>query len=274
MSWLASLQAAFVGIVEGITEFLPVSSTGHILLLEEVIGFEGPTGKVFEVVIQVGAILAVLWLYRIKLWQTAMGVVRRDPIAIRFTAAVVTAFIPAVIAGVLLHRFIKSVLFNPWIVALALIAGGLAILVIERMAPRPKIKNVDDIRLFTALQIGICQCLAMIPGVSRSGATIMAARALGVDRPAAAEFSFFLAIPTMFGAAAYDVYRNWSTLGGDLAGWGLIAIGFVAAFLAALVVVSGLVRFISRYGFGPFAYYRIGLGTLALLALLVRQLHM
>src|SRR6185369_6059046 len=143
MSWLASLQAAFVGIVEGITEFLPVSSTGHILLLEEVIGFEGPTGKVFEVVIQVGAILAVLWLYRIKLWQTAMGVVRRDPIAIRFTAAVVTAFIPAVIAGVLLHRFIKSVLFNPWIVALALIAGGLAILVIERMAPRPKIKNVD-----------------------------------------------------------------------------------------------------------------------------------
>ena len=271
MDWWKLLQAAFIGLIEGITEFIPVSSTGHILLIEEVIGFEGPQGKVFEVVIQVGAILAVVWLYRIKLWQVATGVVQRDPVSLRFAAAVATAFVPAVIAGVLLHRFIKQVLFNPWVVAVALILGGIAILIIERMAPRPRIKNIDDIRLSTALKIGLCQCLAMIPGVSRSGATIMSARIFGVDRAAAAEFSFFLAMPTMFGAAFYDVYRNWSTLGSDTAGLGLIVVGLLAAFGAAHVVVSSLVRFVSRYGFEPFAWYRIGVGAIALVLLIVRS---
>ncbi len=270
MDLVKLLQAALIGVLEGFTEFLPVSSTGHILLLEELLGFEGPPGKVFELVIQFGAILAVLWLYRIKLWQVATGALRADPVAMRFIAVVVVAFLPAAIVGVALHRFIKSMLFSPWVVAVALIVGGIAILFIERHAPRPRIKAVDDLRLRTALQIGICQCLAMIPGVSRSGATIMAARVFGVDRAAAAEFSFFLAIPTMLGATVYDVFRNWSTLGTDAAGWSLIAVGFVAAFLTALAVVSSLVRFVSRHGFQIFAWYRIGIGTVALLLLSAR----
>jgi undecaprenyl-diphosphatase len=272
METVRLLQAALIGVLEGLTEFLPVSSTGHILLLEELIGFEGPQGKVFEVVIQFGAILAVIWLYRIKLWQVATGTLRGDPLAVRFAAVIATAFLPAAIVGVALHRIIKTVLFNPWVVAVALIAGGVAIIIIERLAPRPRIKAVDDVRLGTALKIGLCQCIAMIPGVSRSGATIMSARAFGVDRAAAAEFSFFLAIPTMLGATVYDAWRNWSTLAGDAGAWAIIVVGFAAAFVTALLVVSGLVRFVSRYGFTVFAWYRIGLGAVALVLLTVQFL--
>ena len=198
-------KTVLIGVVEGLTEFLPVSSTGHIILAEEVLNFQGPPGKVFEIVIQLGAILAVCVLYRAKILATVGGVLRRERPAVRFAAAIVVAFLPAAVIGVIAHDAIKSILFNPWIVAVALIVGGIAILVIERLAQRPRIKSLDEVDLKTALFIGICQCLAMIPGVSRSGSTIMGARVFRVDRATAAEFSFFLAMPTMLGATVYDL---------------------------------------------------------------------
>ena len=260
-------KTVLIGVVEGLTEFLPVSSTGHIILAEEVLHFQGPPGKVFEIVIQLGSILAVCFLYRAKLLATLGGLMRRERPAMRFTASVVIAFLPAAVAGVVAYKYIKSVLFNPMVVAIALIVGGFVILIIERFAQRPRIKSVDDVDLKTALLIGICQCLAMIPGVSRAGATIMSARAFRVDRAAAAEFSFFLAIPTMLGATVYDLYKNWSTL--DWSGGAVIALGFIAAFLSAAVVVATFVRFISRHGFAVFAWYRIAIGALALALLLM-----
>ncbi|HJQ57782.1 MAG TPA: undecaprenyl-diphosphate phosphatase [Vineibacter sp.] len=263
MDLIVALKALLLGVLEGLTEFIPVSSTGHIILMEEVLGFEGPKGRVFEIIIQLGAILAVCWLYREKIWQTAVGLFR-EPVATRFAINVVVAFLPAAVIGVFAHRLIKTVLFNPWVVAVALVVGGLAILLIERIAPRPAIKTVDELTWKTALGIGFCQTLAMIPGVSRSGATIMGARMFGVDRATSAEFSFFLAMPTMLGATVYDTFKNWSTLGSDTGGMALIAIGFVAAFVVAALVVSRLVAFVSRYGFAPFAWYRIALGGIAL----------
>jgi undecaprenyl-diphosphatase len=261
-------KTVLIGVVEGLTEFLPVSSTGHIILAEEVLHFQGPPGKVFEIVIQLGAILAVCVLYRAKIFSTVTGAVRREPIALRFAAAVIVAFLPAAVVGVAAHKYIKALLDKPVVVAIALIVGGIAILVIERFALRPRIKSVDEIDLKTALFVGVCQCLAMVPGVSRSGATIMGARVFRVDRATAAEFSFFLAIPTMIGAAVYDLYKNWSTL--DWHGSGLIALGFVVAFLSALVVVAAFVRFISRHGFAVFAWYRIVIGAVALVLLYLR----
>jgi undecaprenyl-diphosphatase len=262
------LKTIVIGVVEGLTEFLPVSSTGHIILAEQLLHFEGPAGKVFEIVIQLGAILAVCVLYYAKIFATIGGVIRRDPLSLRFATAVIVAFLPAAVIGVALHKYIKALLDKPIVVAVAFIVGGIVILIIERYAQRPRVKSVDDIDWKTALFIGFCQCLAMIPGVSRSGATIMGARALRVDRATSAEFSFFLAIPTMLGATVYDLYRNWTTL--DWHGGGLIAIGFVAAFLSALVVVKPFVRFVSRHGFGAFAWYRIAVGALALGLLLMR----
>jgi undecaprenyl-diphosphatase len=261
-------KTVLIGVVEGLTEFLPVSSTGHIILAEEVLNFEGPPGKVFEIVIQLGAILAICVLYRVKLWSTVVGVLKREQRAIRFASAVIIAFLPAAVVGVAAHKYIKQLLGSPVVVAVALIVGGFAILLIERYAERPRTKTLDDIGFKTALFVGICQCLAMIPGVSRSGSTIMAARAIRVDRATAAEFSFFLAIPTMLGAAVYDLYSNWSKL--DWHGSGLIALGFFAAFVSALFVVHPFVRFISRHGFGVFAWYRIAVGALALALLLMR----
>jgi undecaprenyl-diphosphatase len=259
-------KTVLIGIVEGLTEFLPVSSTGHIILAEELLHFEGPPGKVFEIVIQLGAILAVCVLYRAKIIATVSGVLRREPVSLKFATAVIVAFLPAAIVGVALHKYIKVLLTKPIVVAVALIVGGIAILVIEKLAQRPRIKSVDDMDWKTALYIGICQCLAMIPGVSRSGATIMAARAFRVDRATAAEFSFFLAIPTMLGATVYDLYKNWATL--DWNGSGLILLGMVVAFFTALIVVQAFVAFISRHGFGIFAWYRIAIGALALIILL------
>jgi undecaprenyl-diphosphatase len=261
-------KVVVIGIVEGLTEFLPVSSTGHIILAEHVLHFEGPPGKVFEIVIQLGAILAICFLYRAKIWSTAMGVMRRERTATRFAGAVVLAFLPAAIVGVVAHKYIKALLFSPMVVAISLIVGGVIILLVERYALRPRIKSLDEVDFRTALVIGVCQCLAMIPGVSRSGATIMAARAMRVDRATAAEFSFFLAMPTMLGAAFYDLYKNWSTLNWD--GGIVIAIGFVAAMVSAGLVVGAFVRFISRHGFAPFAWYRIVVGALALALLLAR----
>jgi undecaprenyl-diphosphatase len=261
-------KTVLIGLVEGLTEFLPVSSTGHIILAEEVLHFEGPPGKVFEIVIQLGAILAICFLYWAKIWWTVRGVVERQEPALRFAGAVVVAFLPAAVVGVIAYKYIKSVLFSPTVVAISLIVGGVAILAIERFAQRPRIKSVDDINLKTAFFVGLAQCVSMIPGVSRAGATIMGARAFRVDRATATEFSFFLAIPTMLGATIYDLYKNWSTL--DWSGSTIIAIGFVVAFLSALVVVKPFVRFVSRHGFGVFAWYRIAIGALALALLFMR----
>ena len=255
-------KTLLIGVVEGLTEFLPVSSTGHIILAEEVLHFQGPPGKVFEIVIQLGAILAICFLYRAKIFATLAGVLRREPRALHFAAAVIVAFLPAAVVGVAAHSYIKAVLFDPRVVAVALIVGGIIILIIERFAPRPRIKTVDEVDLKTALYIGIAQCLAMIPGVSRAGATIMSARVFRVDRATAAEFSFFLAMPTMLGATVYDLYKNWKSL--DWHGSGVIALGFVAAFISAALVVGPFVRFISRHGFAVFAWYRIVLGVAAL----------
>ena len=261
-------KTVLIGVVAGLTEFLPVSSTGHIILAEELLQFQGPPGKVFEIVIQLGAILAVCFLYRQKLWTTGLGVLRRERPALRFATAIVVAFLPAAVIGVVAHKYIKTVLFSPWVVAVALIVGGIAILLIERFAQRPRMKTVDEIDLKTALLIGLCQCLAMVPGVSRAGSTIMGARVFRVDRAAATEFSFFLAIPTMIGASVYDLYKNWSVLSWDHGA--VIALGFVVAFISAAVVVGAFVRFISRHGFAIFAWYRIVVGALALAFLLLR----
>jgi undecaprenyl-diphosphatase len=268
MDWMMIWKTVVIGIVEGLTEFLPVSSTGHIILAEQLLDFQGPPGKVFEIVIQLGAILAVCFLYRAKIIATVTGVLGRDKVATKFATAVVVAFLPAAVIGVALHKYIKVLLEKPIVVAVALIVGGVAILVIERLAQRPRIKSVDEMDWKTALFIGFCQCLAMVPGVSRSGATIMAARVFRVDRPTAAEFSFFLAIPTMLGATVYDLYKNWSTLSWSDGG-GLILLGTVVAFVSALVVVQAFVAFISRHGFGVFAWYRIAIGALALALLLM-----
>lgn len=264
MSPLTLLQAAFLGVVEGLTEFLPVSSTGHLILLVDLLGFRGPPGKVFEIVVQLGAILAVCLVYS----RTLLGVVAsapHDPGARRFIVAVSLAFLPAAVVGAFAHGFIKGVLFTPWVVATSLILGGFAILAIERARPRPRYGDVRQFSPGLALRIGAFQLLAMVPGVSRSGATIMGAMLAGVERRAAAEFSFFLAIPTMLGATTYDLYKNRGAL--SLDDGGVIAVGFFAAFLSALLVVRVLVGFVGRHGFAPFAYYRIALGAVTLAVL-------
>jgi len=258
------LQVVLLGVLEGLTEFIPVSSTGHLILMTAVLGFEGPPGRVFEIAIQLGAILAVVVLYYRKLFGVLFGL-PRDPAAQHFAIAVLLAFLPAALVGVVAHGFIKSVLFSPWVVAVSLIVGGIAILLIERARPTPSIHAIEQLPLGRALAIGALQCLAMIPGVSRSGATIMGALLLGVDRRTAAEFSFFLAIPTMFGAVVYDLYKNRAGLTFD--GGIIIVVGFVAAFLSALLVVRAVIGFVARHGFAPFAWYRIALGTLALVLL-------
>ncbi|MDD5586622.1 MAG: undecaprenyl-diphosphate phosphatase [Alphaproteobacteria bacterium] len=258
------LNALILGLVEGLTEFLPISSTGHMLLMDEILKFQGPPGHVFEIVIQLGAILAVVAAYFPRLWRVLITA-RSDKNSQRFILAVLIAFLPAMVIGAFAHGFIKGVLFNPTVVAVSFIVGGFLILWIEKHAPEPKIESVETMPLKTALGIGLIQCISMIPGVSRAGATIMGALMLKVERKAAAEFSFFLAIPTMAGAAAYDLYKNYHSLSdGD----GLIiASGFIAAFLSALFVVKTFIGFIGRHGFAPFAWYRIAAGIVALGAL-------
>src|SRR5947208_2390331 len=253
--------AILLGILEGLTEFLPVSSTGHLILADTLLGLEGPESKLFDIVIQLGAILAVCWVYRERLFGAVIHLGDRAS-ARRFVANIVIAFLPAAIAGVLLYRIIKEVLFSPWVVAISLIVGGVLILIIERVRPRSRVHSTEEMPIGTALAIGCCQIVAMMPGVSRAGATIMGALMFRVDRPAATEFSFFLAIPTMLGAAVYDLYKNRGIL--SFEGGTLIAIGFVVAFIAALFVVRRLVDFVSRHGFGVFAWYRIIVGAIAL----------
>jgi undecaprenyl-diphosphatase len=256
-----------LGVVEGLTEFLPVSSTGHLILAVDLLGFRGPAGHVFEIAIQLGAILAVCWLYRQRFVHVATSLFH-ETAAQRFVLNLLFGFLPAMLIGALAYSYIKTVLFSPEVVAITLVLGGLAILAIERWHPRPTVQEVDAITPGRALKIGIAQCVSMIPGVSRAGATIMGAMMFGVGRASATEFSFFLAVPTMLAATMYDVYKNSSTLG--LADLPVLTIGFATAFLSALVVVKTLVGFVSRNGFAPFAYYRIAIGLVMMAILSLR----
>jgi undecaprenyl-diphosphatase len=269
LSFEQFLSAVALGVLEAATEFLPVSSTGHLLLAGYFLCFEGPPGKVFEIAIQLGAIFAVMVLYFKKLWDVAVGVPQAGKAgdkARRFVGAVFCAFLPAALIGLMIHDFITSVLFNPYVVCTMLVVGGLIILWIENgRRPAAKVKEIDAIDWRLALKIGAMQCLAMVPGVSRSGATIMGALLLGVDRKAATEFSFFLAMPTMMGAVTLSLWEQRHLLKmEDLA---LIGVGLVTAFVVALFVVRWLVGFVSRHTFKPFAWYRIVVGTLGLVLL-------
>lgn len=256
--------AALLGLVEGLTEFLPVSSTGHMLLLGHFLNFHSQ-GKVFEIAIQLGAVLALVTVYFTRLWRVALDLPTR-PAARRFVLSVLLAFLPAALIGVMLHSFIKEVLFeSPRLIAVSLIIGGIVILLVERMPKRVVVTDAEALPARTALAIGFFQCLAMIPGVSRSGATIVGALLLGVERKAAAEFSFFLSMPTMLGATVYDIYKNHAQMRPD--DWTIMAVGFVVAFITAALLVKPLLAFISRHGFAPFAWYRIAVGALVLVAL-------
>ena len=259
------IAAIILGLVEGATEFLPVSSTGHLILAGHALGFVGARAAAFEIIIQLGAILAVVWLYRVLLWRVATGAFTPGEPR-NLLLALLIAFLPAAIVGLLTHHWITAHLFTPPVVIAALIAGGLAILVIEHRRPAPRFETVMQIGARTALWIGIAQLASLIPGVSRSGATIMGALLAGVGRPAAAEFSFLLAIPVMVAATGLELWESRHLLAGSDAE--IFAIGFVVAFASAVVVVKWLVRFVSHRTFDLFAWYRIVFG-LALVALLV-----
>lgn len=260
----ALILAALLGLLEGLTEFIPVSSTGHLLLAGHFLGFDS-AGKTFEVVIQLGAVLAIMVLYAAKLWQV-LSSVHRDPASQRFVLAVLLAFLPAVVIGVLAHDLIKTVLFEtPMLIAVMLILGGVVLLVVDRVAPEPVHDDATALPLRTALAIGFCQCVAMIPGVSRSGATIVGALMLGVSKRAAAEFSFFLSMPTMGAAVAYDLYKNRDVL--DFGAMSEIAVGFAVAFLSGMIVVKWVLGYVSRHGFAIFGWWRIIVGSVALVAL-------
>lgn len=259
-----TLAALFLGVLEGLTEFIPVSSTGHILLAGHFISFES-SGKTFEVVIQLGAVLAVLSVYAAKLWAVFRDA-PHDPEARRTILSVLVAFLPAVVIGVLAHDFIKTVLFeSPRLISVMLVLGGIVLVFVDRFAPAPRYDDAMRLPLGIALKIGIIQCLAMIPGVSRSGATIVGALMLGASKRTAAEFSFFLSMPTMAGAFAYDLYKNRDVL--DASAINEIAIGFIAAFVAAVLVVRWLLGYVSRHGYALFGWWRIIVGSLAFLAL-------
>jgi undecaprenyl-diphosphatase len=260
-------KALLLGIVEGFTEFLPVSSTGHLLLIGHFIGFRS-NGFTFEILVQLGAILAILSVYFGKLLAIARGALT-DHSKRLFIIGVLVAFLPAAILGALFSGFIKGVLFDPLIVCCMLIAGGLVLLVVDQVEWKPKYTDITEFSLFTCLKIGLFQCIAMVPGVSRSGATIVGAMLMGADKRSAAEFSFFLAMPTMAGAFSYDLIKHRNDLSlNDVA---LISVGFIAAFFAALVVVKGFLAFVSSRGFGIFAWWRIIIGTLGLLGLAAQR---
>ncbi|MFN4063836.1 undecaprenyl-diphosphate phosphatase [Azoarcus communis] len=255
------LTALVLGIVEGLTEFLPVSSTGHLIIVGDLLGYNDDTSKVFKIVIQLAAILAVCWDYRERLIKVAVGV-PNDSAAQRFVGLLFVAFLPAAVLGLMFHSTIKELLFNPLTVATALVVGGLIILYVEKRAYHPTVNSVDDMGWGDAIKVGFAQALAMIPGTSRSGATIMGGLIFGLSRKTAAEFSFFLAIPTMFAATAYDLYKNWALL--KLEDLPVFAVGFVASFLAAMWAVKSFIRFISNHTFVVFAWYRIVFGLIVL----------
>lgn len=258
-------QVVILALIEGATEFLPVSSTGHILLAGHFLGFRSP-GRTFEVLIQLGAILAILSVYAWKLIQLAFAL-PTDARARRFILGILIAFLPAAVIGAIMHGAIKSLFEVPIVICVALILGGFVLLWVDRLKITPRYTDVMDFPLKTAFAIGLCQCAAMIPGVSRSGSTIVGAMLLGSDKRSAAEFSFFLAMPTMAGAFAYDLYKNWKSL--DANDVTMIALGFVVAFISALLVVRFLLDYVSRHGFALFGWWRIIVGGIGLGALLV-----
>jgi len=259
-------DALALGILEGLTEFIPVSSTGHILLAGHFLGFES-TGKAFEVLIQLGAILAILSVYFNKLWKMLLDL-PRDPRTQRFVVGVLIAFLPAAVIGALAHDFIKTVLFEtPKLICIMLILGGLMLFWVDRWALTPKYRNIMDFPLPVCFGIGLFQCLALIPGTSRSGATIVGSLLLGADKRSAAEFSFFLAMPTMLGAFVFDLVKNRDIL--SAADLPVIATGFIAAFIVAVFVVRYLLDYVSRHGFVLFAWWRLIVGCVGLAALLI-----
>ena len=274
MDWIVLAQAAVMGIVEGLTEFLPVSSTGHLILTASLLNFTGASVKVFEIAIQTGAMLAVMWEYRERLLKTVAGLTG-DPQAQRFARNVLIAFIPAVVFGLALGSAIKARLFHPVPVALAFIVGGVIILWVERRHRRlygamdtqgtrhARVESVDDMTPLDALKVGLVQCLALIPGTSRSGATIIGAMVFGFSRKAATEFSFYLAIPTLIGAGVYSVWKDRAAL--SMADGPVFAVGTVFAFFSAWLCIRWLIRYVSTHDFSAFAWYRIVFGGLVLL---------
>ena len=259
------ITAIILGIVEGVTEFLPVSSTGHLILASALLGYNSEYWALFNIVIQLGAILAIVALYWRTFWAVLQGLLRFDPVSVRFVINLLVAFLPAAVIGLVLHKQIEKLLGSPLTVAVALIVGGIAIIGIERTVREGRIKGVAEIPLPKVIGIGFIQCLAMIPGVSRSGATILGALSLGVERRTAAEFSFFLAIPTMLGATVLElVTKRHELMAANSVGFGLIAIGFVVA----LLVVRWFVGLVGKTGFSPFGWYRIAVGAVALVFLL------
>src|SRR5438270_1487826 len=259
------LKALILGVVEGLTEFLPVSSTGHLLLVQRFFGFDDAEfGKTFAVLIQFGAILALLSIYFFRLWRLALGFFS-DPAARRFVIGVLIAFLPAAVVGALAHDFIKAVLFNVWIVCFSLIVGGAILLWVDRTNLSTRYHDATKFSLPMYLIIGLAQCLSMIPGTSRAGATIVAAMLLGADRRSAAEFSFWLAMPTMAGAFVYDLYKSQGQL--STSNFLIVAAGFVVSFIAAWIVVKTFLDYVSHHGFALFAWWRVIVGSLGLIAL-------
>jgi len=262
MDAILLLKALILGIVEGLTEFLPISSTGHLIIIGSLLDYTDEQSKVFKIVIQLGAILAVCWDFRERIGKV-MGGLSRDPVQQRFAGLLIVGFLPAAVLGVLFHSTIKAYLFNPLTVALALIGGGFLILYIERKAYHPRVTAIEGMNWRHALKVGFAQSVAMFPGVSRSGATIMGGLIFGLSRKTATEFSFFLAIPTMFAATVYDVAKNWKLL--HTADLPVFAVGFVASFIAAMLTVKALLRYVSSHDFTVFAWYRIVFGIFVLL---------
>jgi undecaprenyl-diphosphatase len=263
---LDTIKAVVLGIVEGLTEFIPVSSTGHLLLVEHFFGFDDEDfGKAFAVLIQLGAILALLSIYFTRLWQLFLGIFRNNEDR-RFVIGVLVAFLPAMVIGAFAYGFIKSVLFNVWVVCTMLVIGGFVLLWIDRLDLKPRYHDATKFSLPMYLGIGFVQCLSMVPGVSRSGASIVAAMLFGADKRAATEFSFWLAMPTMVGAFVFEAYKSRAELtgGGNTV---LIAIGFAVSFICGWFVVKTLLGYVSRHGFALFAWWRIAVGALGLIAL-------
>lgn len=260
------VKALILGIVEGLTEFLPISSTGHLILASDLLGFTGDKAKLFAVAIQTGAMLSVIWLFRAKIGAVLAGLMRGDAAAVRFALNIVIAFIPAALLGFLFNKMIKAALFKPVPVALAFIVGALVILWVEFSRKRnpvaARIQSVDDMSALDALKVGLAQAFALIPGTSRSGATIIGGMLFGLSRQAATEFSFFLAIPTLIAAGLYDSYKDRALL--SAADLPLFAVGLVTSFIAALICVRWLIRYVAGNSFVPFAWYRIVFGLLVL----------
>jgi len=258
MDFTNILHTILLGIIEGLTEFLPVSSTGHLILAIDLLGFEAPPGKVFEIIIQLGAILAICWIYKEKLLHVTINATKEKD-SFNFIRNITLAFIPSAILGVMFYSIIKEVLFSPIVVSISLVIGGVIIIIIEKLDLKPKHKKIEKMTPKLALCIGLCQTISMIPGTSRAGATIMGAMLLGTNRKTATEFSFFLAIPTMFAATIYDIYKNYDQL--NLDNFLIIAIGFVTAFFSAMIVVKWLIGYVSQNNFTPFGWYRIVVGS-------------